>query len=752
MSDAREKLLTQFRELVGERLEKISRDLIVLEAGPNPDAGKNALRELHGLKGEARMMGFQDINRVVHEMEDLVRSAQPSGFVLAAASIDALLVASDAVLVLAGTAPAGGSGPPEIDKLVDWLKQRVVAEAQKSGGAAPPAASAAQAPAGASSASASPAPAPTPSAAPAAPQAPVEPGLAVPVSSKAPRAETRLDASIRISQQSLDALTTQVGNLGQLARSRELDLSRRLQLARELTHIARAAEDLGPAAGAMVARLNRAKDLAAEIHREGKLRANEEFRELSGITEEVQDLRMLPLSHLFEPYPRMVRELARELGKDVDLSVAGEDTRADRSVLEALKDPLMHLVRNALDHGLEPRDVREKAGKAPRGHLTLSAAREGERILIRVEDDGAGIDPAALRKAAVRRGLLEESAATALSDEAARDLVFVSGFSSKEKVTDISGRGVGLDVVRVRLQGLGGDVALQSAPGRGSSFELRVPVSLTVAPLLFVQVGEEQLCVTAAHVATALTVDPAQIREIAGKPAVAVDEEIVPFASVSSILGMTPRRGPLEGELVLVVRGQGSSAAISVDRVLEERAQSILPLKGVLSRFKHLSGATALADGSLALVLSASHLIDSTRGTLVTAVAPMTARAAEARRRRIMVVDDSPLTRELIVSLLEAVGYEVVSAVDGADALDKLGRDPVEMVVTDLEMPKVDGLELTRRVKSHPTLRRLPVIIVTTRGAEADRRKGMEAGADGYIAKGDLVRQDLVDVVARLLG
>ena len=550
----------------------------------------------------------------------------------------------------------------------------------------------------------------------------------------------------------LDLLTTSVASLGQLARRRELGLARQLSMAREIAQIARVAEDLGPQAAALAARLNQAKDLSAELHREGKLRANEEFRDLTNLGEEIQALRMMPLSYLFEPYPRMVREMSRELGKEVDLAVEGEDTRADRSVLEALKDPLMHLVRNALDHGLETREARVGAGKSPRGHLSLKATREGERILLRVEDDGAGMDPALLRKAAVRRGVLDEAAAAGLSDDAARDLIFLSGFSSKEAATDISGRGVGLDVVRVRLQGLGGEVVVHSTPGRGSAFELRVPVSLTVAPLLFVLVGDEKLCVTATHVVNAVKVEANQVREIAGRPALKVGDEVVPYASVASILGMAPDRAAAEGDLVLLVKGQGTTAAISVDRVLEERSQSILPLKGVLSRFKHLSGATALADGSLALVLSASHLIASARGLQALNLAPMTARALAARRRRIMVVDDSPLTRELISSLLEAVGYEVISAQDGAEALEKLGREPVEMLVTDLEMPKVDGLELTRRVKSHPTLRGLPVVIITTRGGEADRRRGMEAGADGYIAKGDLVRQDLVDVVARLLG
>ncbi len=563
----------------------------------------------------------------------------------------------------------------------------------------------------------------------------------------------RADAgSIRISQQSLDVLTSSVTNLSQVARRRELSAVRRLLLSRELSQLARAAEDLGPAAAALAARLNRAKEVAAQLHRESKLNANEELRDLTQLTAEIQNIRMVPLSVLFEPYPRMVRDLAKELGKEVELVIQGEDTKADRSVLDALRDPLLHLVRNALDHGLETRDARVAGGKAPRGRLLLRAAREGERILIRVEDDGAGLDPAALRKVAVRRGMMDEAGAANLSDAAARDLIFVSGFSSKDAATDLSGRGVGLDVVRVRLQGLGGDVLVDSGVGRGSAFELRVPVSLTVAPLLFVQVGEERLCVTASHVTQAIRVDDAQVRQLAGRPALRVEDQVLPFASIASILGMSPERPPQAGELVLLVKGQGSTAAISVDRVLEERMQAVLPLKGMLSRFAHLSGATPLADGSLALVLSAAHLISSAHGLSALRVVHAPTPKADARKRRILVVDDSPLTRELISSLLEAVGYHIVNARDGVDALDRLSKETVDMVVTDLEMPRMDGLELTRKLKGHSSLRTLPVIIVTTRGGDVDRRKGMEAGADGYIAKGDLVRQDLVDVVSRLLG
>ena len=794
-----ERLLRQFRDLVTVRLERITRSLMELESGASAEAGRGVLRELHGLKGEARMMGFDDVNVLVHEMEELVRCTEPLRYALSPASTDALLTTADAVLVFSGT-QAADEPPPAVERLVAWLQECVRSEsvrlppgslAPAEGAPATPEAagrvgaqggphSAVQTNPGASpgrlltvpvaegtrphvpppgrsampslvSPQASGAAASSGAGARAASSAPVVQGAN---GLTAPRqSESRPDTAVRIGVESLDLLTSAVTNLTQVARRRELANARRLALARELSQLAREAEDLGPAGVALAARLGSAKEMAAVLHRESKLLSNAELRDLGMLVEEVQTLRMLPLSVLFEPYPRMVRDLSRALGKEVELVVDGEDTRADRAVVEALREPLMHLVRNALDHGLETRVDRVTADKKPRGCLTLRAAREGNRINLRVEDDGMGVDPVQLRKVAVRRGLFDESAANALSDAAARELIFLPGFTSRDVVTDLSGRGVGLDAVRTSIQALGGDVGVESAPGWGTIFELRVPVSLTVAPLLFIQVGTETLALSATHVSRALKVDSADQCEVAGRPSLLVEGRVLPLAPLSSLLGLGPPRPAREGELALVVKSQSGAAALVVDRVLEERVQAILPLKGILGRFGHLTGATSLADGRLAMVLSAAFLTASAhQGNALPRPPPSVEPGPEARRRRILVVDDSPLTRELIANLLEAVGYDTVIASDGAEALEVLESHPVDLVVTDLEMPGVNGLELARRLKGHPVHSRLPVVILTTRGGEDDRRRGLAAGVDGYITKGDLVRQDLVDVVRRLLG
>ncbi|WP_224366192.1 hybrid sensor histidine kinase/response regulator [Hyalangium versicolor] len=816
----RDRLLKQFRDLVGVRLERINRAIVELESGGNVETGRKALRELHGLKGEARMMGFDSINVLVHEMEELVRSIETTQYALSHDSADALLKSADAVMVLSGLVASDDA--PEVEKLVSWLRDRTKVEQIQLGGSmpepvvlppvptappvpttqppsgsvktpapTPPSPKPAQnpqsswsrssgsntrppiptsppvpsgtasapamggsAPSGAAGTTRPPVPNPSP------PQPPRPPGSTTsgsapsgaPGPTSSSRPEMRADSSVRIDVGSLDLLTSAVTNLSQVVRRRELANARRLALARDLAQLAREAEDLGPAGSALAAKLSKAKDQAAALHREAKLLANEELRDLGQVVEEVHRIRMLPLSVLFEPYPRVVRDMARELGKEVDLVVDGEDTRADRAVVEALREPLLHLIRNALDHGLETRVDRVAAGKKPKGCLTLRASREGNRIVLRVEDDGLGLDTVMLRKVAVRKGFLDEMAAGALTEAQARELIFLSGFSSREEVTHISGRGVGLDAVRTAVQTLGGDVGVESAPGWGTIFEIRVPVSLTVAPLLFVKAGDETLALSAAHVTRALKLDLSSMTELAGRPALNADGRVLPFGHLSTLLGLAPERRPSEGELVLVVRSQGATAALAVERVLEERVQAILPLRGLLARFGHLTGATTLADGRLAMVLSAAYLTAGAHGSLSVRLPRAAPRAVEVQRRRILVVDDSPLTRELISALLEAVGYDILVASDGGEALHLLSDSPVDLVVTDLEMPGLDGLELTRQLKAHETLNRLPVIILTTRGGEEDRKKGLAAGANGYITKGDLVRQDLVDVVKRLLG
>lgn len=741
MSSNRDKLLGQFRELVQERLAKVTRAVMTLESGPDAEAGRLALRELHGLKGEARMMGFADVNTLAHQVEELVRTVEPAQYDLGPGTVDALLVACDALGVLAG---AAAGAPVDLPRILEWLNHAVAQEKARLGGPGGPTPKGATGPGALPS---SPSPSPRPS-------APPPPVLAPPVAKADPppmpaKSPERADASIRISQQSLEVLTSAVTTLQQVGRRRELALGRQRLLTRELAQLQRLAEDLGPDAAALAARLSKAKELSGDLFRLGTLGRAAEAREQTLLSEEVQALRMLPLGVLFESYPRMVRELARDLGRDLELVIEGEDERVDRTVLDALRDPLLHLVRNAVDHGLEPRSERLELGKTPKGVLTLSARREGERLLLRVEDDGRGLHPAALREVAVRKGLLTRAAADSLTDAAAIDLVFLPGFTSKAEVTDVSGRGVGLEVVKAKLQQVGGEVTVASSPGFGASFELRVPLSLTVAPVLFVKTGDEHFCVPATSVLRAFQLGQGQVRLLAGRPAVAVDDGVLPYRSIADILGVGAEREPSAGEVVLVVRGRGQTAAIGIDRVLEERVQAILPLKGLLGRFGHLSGATQLPDGSLALVLSPAHLVATAHGREL-ALAAQPAPLA-ARQRRLLVVDDSPLTRELLVSLLESVGYQVLQAVDGVEALDRLAQEAVDAVVTDLEMPRLDGLELTRRLKAHPTLRALPVVIVTTRGGEADRRRGLEAGADGYVTKGDLVRQDLADVVARLL-
>ena len=470
----------------------------------------------------------------------------------------------------------------------------------------------------------------------------------------------------------------------------------------------------------------------------------------------MQRLRMLPLSVLFEPYPRMVRDLARELGKEVELVVDGEDTRADRAVVEALREPLLHLVRNALDHGLETRVDRVAAGKRPRGlpHAARRARGQPHRPARGGRRRGAGPGACCAGRRCARASWTRPPPA-ALSDAAARDLIFLSGFSSREVATRHlrPRRGAGRGAQR-GCRRWAATCGVESAPGGGTIFELRVPVSLTVAPLLFVKVGEETLCLSAAHViAGAQGGGRAARRSWPAGRRWRWTARCCPSPRSPPCSGWRPSGPPAEGELVLVVRSQGATAALAVDRVLEERVQAILPLKGLLARFTHLSGRHH--PGGRPAGHGALRRPPHRRRPRHRAACGCPARAARARR-----VQPPPhpgggrLAAHPRAHLLAAGGGGVRHR---QRRRRRRGPRPAGAKPGGPGRHRPGDARRGRAgahppLKGHATLRSLPVVIVTTRGGEADRQRGLEAGADGYITKGDLVRQDLVDVVARLLG
>ncbi len=487
------------------------------------------------------------------------------------------------------------------------------------------------------------------------------------------------------------------------------------------------------------------------VERDELLRSGHAVVELR---ERVRELQVLPVSTLFDLYPRMVRDLARDLGKQVKLVIEGGDRELDRRVLDEIRDPMVHLLRNAIDHGIESPSVRQAAGKPAAGTLTLSARADGDHVVIEVRDDGAGIDPAAIRRVAVARGVLSADEVATLSDERAMDLIFNAGFSSRDAVTDVSGRGVGLDVVRERVDRLEGTLSVWSVPGQGTRFVVRLPLTLAMARLILARAGGLLVGLPAALVDEVLPIHESQVRRVEGYEAVEWSGRAVPLVSLAGLLDRDPETIPGANRHVAVVHVDEHVVALVVDAFAGEREAVVKRPDPFLGKLRHVAGATILTTGEVVTVLHVPQIIAATMGVEPARLQARVRVAAEApaRKRRLLVVDDSIIVRDMMKSVLVAAGFEVTLAVDGQDGLDKQTAGGYDAVVTDVEMPRMTGLELVRTLRQIPAMARVPIVMVTTLDSPEAREEGMRAGASAYLVKNLLDMRHLVATIERLLG
>jgi two-component system chemotaxis sensor kinase CheA len=500
--------------------------------------------------------------------------------------------------------------------------------------------------------------------------------------------------------------------------------------------------------------------LALQRARQGRLAADLDLlrveataagRRVAGAAEPLADelraLRMVPVAEAFAGLERAARDLAQGEAKEVDLVVEGGEVALDRAIVEGLRAPLLHLVRNAVGHGLETTTERMARGKARRGRITISARLRGGELELAVADDGRGLELQAIREQAARSGLREPSDPRAL-----RRLVFLPGFTTAREVTDVSGRGVGLDAVHAAVEALQGAVEVESEPGAGARFLLTLPLTLLALRALLVSAGGETLALPATHLRRLLSIHPHQVRPMGGRDAVQVDGEPVPIAPLAATLGLPPGPPlPRGGSLSLVVVSAGGfQVALAVDRFLAEGELHIRGLGTRVRRLRHLAGSAILPDGALALILNVPALVETALGGGAAVALPRA--PAPPRRRRVLLVDDSPTTRTLERSILESAGYQVATAADGEEAWAILEREGADALVADVEMPRLDGFALTERVRASPALSALPVVLVTAREAEADRRRGLAAGASAYLVKSTFDQRSLLDTLEELVG
>lgn len=467
------------------------------------------------------------------------------------------------------------------------------------------------------------------------------------------------------------------------------------------------------------------------------------------LNDEVYLVRMLPFAEACRGLDRVVRDLGRATGKQVEVVVKGEEVEVDRSVLEGLKDPLIHLVRNAVDHGVEPPDEREVSGKDPLARISVSAELRGGQVEVVVADDGRGFDLDRIREKVRNRGLAEPQ------DE--RELVrmiFLPGFSTAPIVTDVSGRGVGLDVVENRIQSLHGAVDVSFIKGSGTRFTMTVPLTLTTIRSLLTVAGGQVFALPTANVRQIVRFLPSEIRSVSGRDMLLLGGTPVPVAVLAGTLGQqeAARRGAADKLLAIVLRIGGMEVAFIVDEVTAEQDILVKSLGSRVRRIRHVSGATLLPSGKVALVLNAGNIIRTAldRPAYNQLVQEKDERAGTTQRR-LLIVEDSVTTRTLMKSILESSGYDVTTAVDGQQALEILQQNEFDVVVSDVDMPRTDGFELTRAIRSSSRVSDLPVILVTARETDEDKARGIEVGANAYLLKRSFDQRNLLQTIEQLL-
>jgi chemotaxis protein histidine kinase CheA/CheY-like chemotaxis protein len=710
-------LLATFRAEVEERVASLSAGLLQLEAHPSPrQVVAGLFRDAHTVKGSARMLGLAGVLQVAHRCEDLLGALRDGRLPVRPEVISVLLAACDGM-----TSALPGVEEPVPDSHLDALAhalERILAGDEH---------------------------------------------VDVPQWAPAPVEDDDPDSAHKRSGDSVRVATAKVYDLLDVVGEAELD-ARRVERAsasldvitseqnRWLRTLKESLAAPDPETQLALNRLLAVGEALTGAARDLRELADDAHGRLAQVRDGAMSLAMVPVRRVAAGLPRVVRDVAAAGGKDVELRVIGEDVELDKQVLDGVSDALKHLVVNAVDHGCEPADRRIAAGKPARATVTVAARASGGTVVLDVADDGAGIDEDALREVAVARGLLP--ADSTLSGPPLWQLLFQPALSTSTEITETSGRGVGLDVVRTAVEALGGTVDITSTPGQGTTFTLILPVTLGVLRCLIARVGEERYALPVPGVVESLSLKDATVHALAGSPVVVRHGATLPLLDLGAALGVPGEREP---RAAVVVRHADRQVAWAVDGLEGELELVVKDLGAFLGRLPLVSGATIDGDGSVLCLVDLRELATGATASSVqmSAVQMSSGPAApqpSLRRPKVLVVEDSVGVRELERVILEGAGYDVTTAVDGLDGAARLAGVPADLVVSDVEMPGMDGYTLTRTIRRTRGWEQVPVVIMTSRGDEGDRRAGLEAGASAYLLKSDFDQTELVETVRRLVG
>lgn len=708
-------LIEKFRTVALDRLNVMRAHLTSL--GERPDdlvARQSVLREAHTLKGEARMLGFVDVNLVAHLTEHLLLDADARGFQADDDHAALIRTGLDIMQAMLTKTPGNFGSPVDLTGFVERVYR---------GGHGP-------------SAQASLPPTTTPT-----PPAPTTPAAQLRIAPP---------TSMRVELSHLETLGESSSELVLLTRRLDYQLNEFRRVNREFSELTRdTARNLPKSQQARFRQSHHQFEVLGAQMREELQQAT---LRAAQVDEEARRLRHVPIAEVLSHYPRAVGEIAQSLGKRVRFDHAYGDVQIDRMILSGLSDPLLHLIRNAIDHGIELPEDRLAAGKPPEGLVRIEAEHAGDAVRVTLRDDGRGIDPQTVKHRAVSRGFITEDEASSMGDADALALLFRHGFSTRETVTDLSGRGVGLDIVRRELAQLGGSVDIESQPGQGTAFHMVLPVSSAVSRVLLLKVSGQRFALPANRVENVVVEDASALQTTSRGLHLEVDGEDVPVLDFSTVLGLSPR--PIrDGKLTLLVLQRGKRRiAAWVDEVIGVREAISRPLGELLAGVQTCRGVAITDSGVVAPILNLDVALERVRAPRRTELRTTAMVEAPVAIKTVLVVEDSEITRTLVSGILRGLGHRVIEAEDGSQAVKRLADHRIDLVLSDVQMPGMSGLDLLEHIRNTPKTRALPVIMLTTLAADRDREQALLLGADAYLTKLNFQEKDLIRIVQRYLG
>jgi two-component system chemotaxis sensor kinase CheA len=736
------KLRATFKLEAEEHLQAISTSLLELEKSPSsapPTVVEKVFREVHSLKGAARAVDLSEIEAICHAMESVFASWKSELTTPSPQVMDTLHRALDEIrAILESPNAAGPSG-----QLIGNLNHLQIGAAS-----APKSEQAIVTPA----AAAVPAPCPLPD------KSPTTQTVRIPIE--------KLDRRLLQAEDmlSLKAMTgARAAELRELAGRFEQWRHEWAKISIEVRSMRQILEHSSSSAnGTIINFLDWNADYLHSLDQQVRAAASQADQDRHAVAKRVDDLMvdskkliMLPFSTVAEVFPKVVRDLCREQGKEAEIVVRGGEVEIDKRILEELKDALLHVLRNCVDHGVELPEDRIRRNKSPRATIQIQvSAVEGDKVEIQVSDDGSGIDVHGVKESAIEHGIISPQDAQRLGDADALNLVFHSDVSTRTAVTAISGRGLGMAIVRAKADKLGGEVSLESRPDHGTTLRLVLPLTLATFRGVVVSVADRVFVFPTANLERALRILPAEIRTVENRQVISVRQSLVCVTRLQSILDLPPSNAQVKNDTpvpVVVVRSGDLRIGIIVDNVLREEEVLVKPLRKPLVRVRNIAGATVLASGKTALVLNVTDLMECAKSHGAAPAVEAEARTILKPSRRVLVVEDSITSRMLLKGILESAGFDVRTAVDGLDALAALQEDKFALVVSDVEMPRMTGLDLAQRIRADGRLADLPVILVTALETREERERGLTAGASAYLAKSSFDQSNLLEAIGRLI-